>query len=168
MSTQFSLAADEVLATPGSTPLAQGVATELFSEEFSQGGTMQSASVYIDYKAFVPDTLQVSPFNFEILATLEQKQDDNSWEEIGRQNQPIRKTTQGARRQILVSPANAGLEEGVDQIISGFGGNPTRLKSMFNDEATGDLRVRIFALDNAPAGANPFQSVTVDVNVRRY
>lgn len=167
---KFSMANNLALTVPGApAPLPEGEVTELFSQEEGTGGvSSQNLSVYVTYSNFLPDTDVVSGFEFELLAIVEQQQDDNSWEEIGRQNTPIRKLEQGAMRQIVIGPNNVGIEEGVDFAIAGFGGVTQKLKSVFNDEASGKIRVRILAVDYNPGGAAPFEGVTVSIHGTRF
>ena len=137
------------------------------SAEVAQGTTYPNAKVYVQYEAFSPDTDVVSPFNFEVLAIMEQEQADGTWQEIGSQNLPIRKLNQGPTREILVSPTSEA-EEGSDQVIAGFGGVPVRLKSVSRGSAEGTLRVVIYAVDYYPAGANPFDGITFSVTGQRF
>lgn len=162
----FTLASDEVVDL--SAPLVEGAPTAVWtSATVSQGTSYASVRVFVNYTTLVPDTDLVSPFSFELLAVLEQQQQDSSWEEIGRQNMAIRKLEQGAVREIIVSPS-VNSEEGVDQVIAGFAGVPVKLKSMFKDDAQGALRVILYVLDGDPSGPNPFDGVTFSVNGQRY
>lgn len=167
MATQdFNLASSHTASMP--SPYTAGEVVELWSGSIAQGNTYPSVSCYVHYESISPDTDVVSPFDFALLAVLEQEQGDGSYQEVGRQNVELRKLEQGAVRQIVVSPTMTVDEEGVDQVIAGFGGVPQRLKSRFTDESHGSLRVRLLVVDNDPTGPNPFQSVTFSVNGQRY
>lgn len=157
---------DEVVTL--STPLVAGEPTVIWaSDTVSQGTAYNSLSIYISYKALSPDTANVAPFDFEILATVDQEQNDGSWEELGRQNIGLRKLEQGAVRQIIITPS-AQVEEGIDQVIPGINGSISKLKSIFRDDCSGNIRVCLHAVDNAPTGANPLAGVTFSVNGTRY
>lgn len=169
MPTNFTLATSQTLAPdPADLPLAEGVPYELLSMEQAQGAAELNVGLYVRYSNIVPDTANVAPFNFEVYALVEQKQADNSWEEIGRQNVGLRKLEQGEVRQIIVGPAVVPDNEGVDQDIPGPGGTIAKKKSYFVDDADGTIRVRVFVVDFDPTGPNPFQSVDVSINGNRY
>lgn len=164
----FSSASSEVVDL--AAPLSAGVATEIWkSADIGQGTTYSKLKVIVQYEAISPDTSDPAntPYNFEMLAVVEQQQADGSWQELGRQNQPIRRLDTGSIREILVLP-DAQVEEGIDQVIAGFGGIPVRLKSISRGTAEGTLRVRLFAIDYYPSGANPFDGVTFSVTGQRF
>lgn len=164
----FSLASDTTI-TIGSEPMVEFEPRLLWtSSEISNGQLYNSVVVYIIYLALDPDTSVVSPYNFEVVATIEMKQADNSWAEIARQNSPIRRLDQGATRQITISPVATLQEEGIDYVIAGFGGMPITVKSRFIDSAEGIMRVKLLAVDNTPAGPNPFNGVTFSIHGKRY
>lgn len=162
--------ATSVVASPAE-PLNAGEITTIWeSDIISQGASYSGLTIKVKYEGFTPDTAVTSPFNFEVTAVVEQQQADNSWEEIGRQNTPIRKLERGAARDILISPGLLLTDEGVDQNIPGLGGSIAKLKSFFKDNAQGDLRVLICVIDyNANGeGLNPFENVTFSISGHRY
>jgi len=138
------------------------------SGEITGGALNNSISIFVKYEAIVPDTAVVSPFSFEIVATVETKNADNTWSEIARQNTPIRKLRQGAKREILITPAGGSGDEGIDTVIAGFKGIPLKLKSVYAGSGEGIFRVCVSVVDETPTGANPFESVTVSISGKRY
>ena len=162
----FTLATNEAVLVVN--PLSEAVPTNIWtSAEVGQGTTYSNCKVYVTYEAFVPDTSLVSPYNFEVIALVEQEQSNGSWQEIGRQNMPIRRLNQGPVREILVSPISNS-EEGIDQTIAGFGGVPVRQKSVFKGSCEGTIRVSMWAVDYNPVGLNPFQGVTFSITGQRF
>ena len=162
MSFEFDLATNQTL-TPV-TPLVSGVEALLWeSEEVSQGGSHHYLKVNVNYSNMLPaDTGQQ-----KFVAIIMQKQNDGTFEEIGRQNVALVLSEQGLSREIVVNP-RISKEEGIDNVIAGMEGEPIKLKSFFNDEATGTLKVCIYVKDNDAGGQNAFQSIDITVNGVRY
>lgn len=164
MSFDFDLATNLTLS-PASA-LVDNQETVLWtSAEVTQGSSEHSVKVNVTYDNMLPDPTVAA--QGKLVAVLEQKQSDNTWEEIGRQNQAYQAPEQGNKREIIVTPSIAK-EEGVDDVIAGMEGEPVKLKSFFNDEATGALRVVIYVKDSDSSSVNAFQSVDVSVSGTRY
>ena len=170
-STAFS-AANNLVVDLGDpiVPLVAGEPRILWSSaEIAQGSAYKSLSVNCEFIVFDPDTEVVSPFNFECIFVVEQKQEDNSWVEIGRMGAPLRRVSFGANQRIIISPAPSGQDDGVPSDVAGFGGLPVGRRTRFVDNADGTLRIRLLVRDlNAPEGDNPFVSVTISVHGKRY
>jgi hypothetical protein len=163
---EFTLATNLVVDPP--TPLEENVPTVIWtSANITLGGTYTGARVFVTFHEIVPDTEEVSPFDFEFIAVLDQLQVSGTWVEIGRQNTPIRKISQGKAREILVMPS-ANNEEGVDFVTAGFWGIPQKLKSIFKGDAQGTLRVRLLARDGNPSGPYPFDRLTISCSGNRF
>lgn len=168
---EFSLANNLLLdlGNPTPVPLVAGEPRTLWtSDSITNGALNNSVSVFIMFEAIDPDTAVVSPFSFEMVAILEVQNVDNTWTEIARQNTPIRKLRQGAMREIAVSPAATGGDEGVDTVIAGFLGIPVKLKSRYTDSVEGVIRLRMDVVDFWPEGTHPFVSLTFSAYGRRY
>jgi hypothetical protein len=133
------------------------------SAEITNGSNLQHIKLNISYHDINPGPDVGSN---ALVAILVQEQDDGSFEEIGRQNTPIAKLEQGAKREIIVT-SSTDKEEGIDDVIPGFQGIPVRLKSFFDDEASGTLKVCIHALSTDVA-TNPLVSVRFSVNGARF
>ena len=143
------------------------------SGEITQGATFKAVTATILYHAIVPDGVVTTPLGVRLALIIQEKQDDNSWVEIGRQNTAITLKTQGTKRTIVVSPVHANEEEGVDQFITGLTDSEfANIKSRFGGSAEGILRLRLEVRDlptNSPnPNQNPFTSVTFTITGKRY
>lgn len=160
--------ADNKLVTLN-TPLTVDEPTVIWtSPEVSQGATFKAVSLACVYHNIAPDVSDPAnqPSGLRLQFSLEQEQENGSWEEIGRQNTPISKLEQGTKRTIMVSPSIVG-EEGVDQFIPGLNDSvPVNIKSKFDESGEGKLRVRLIALDGL--NVNQLASVTFSVHGKRY
>lgn len=183
MPQNFDLASNQVLARPdANNPMTPYDTVELFSAVITGSGSEQannSARVFVKYHAFDPDTSDLvnnTPYKFGVVAVLEQEQSDLSWEEIGRQNTPLSELSSGKEREIFVSPLSISTEEGIDTVIVGLNDVNIRLKSAWQDDASGNLRVRIIAMQGLANGdvldplaiAHAFVSTTVSINGSRF
>lgn len=140
------------------------------STEISTGTQHNSCAVRCVFHSFAPDPEDPNnqPFDHHVRFILEEKQDDGTWQEIARQNQEIRKLSQGPQRTILCSPS-VSVEEGVDFNIPGDNGEPFHLKSEFNESTEGNnLRVCLVLLENFPDSDNALDSVTFSVHLKRF
>ena len=150
------------------TPLTVGTPTTIWtSAEVTQGATHKAVSVSCIFHNITPDVSQTAnqPSGLRLQFILEQEQEDGTWEEIGRQNAAITKLEQGQKRVIMVSPSIVQ-EEGVDQIIPDAIGAPAIIKSKFDEDAEGHLRISLLALDTLDQ--NQLTSVTFSVHGKRY
>ena len=139
------------------------------STEITQGNQHNSCSVKITYHELLPDPNTFTPFDHELIMIVEEKQDDGSWEEVGRQNQPIRNhTSQAPQRQVLVSPS-VNAEEGLDFAIAGFNGIEVKLKSLFRDATDGNpIRICLVLRENQPDTTNALDSVRFSIHGKRF
>jgi len=174
MATYSFTAADHVTATvPSPGPLVEGVPTVLWTsmeyDTTAEGANYSSLEATVEYHAFTPDTTDTAnqPFNFEVVMVCHVKQ-DGEWAEIGRQNTPIRKVTQGRKRKIVIAPNMILEEEGIDQWIFGLGPEPALLKSRFGESAEGNVRFCLLGIDYDPSGPNPLVSCEFSLRGKRY
>ena len=174
MSSDFNLADSGTVATVASVtpaPVAGEIFTLWTSPEMGQGTGLNSVTVNILYEAL--DNQDANPKQYDVFAVIQTKQADGVWEEIGRQFAPIRHLSQGANRQMIVSPSLFVFDEGIDAYIEGPQGIPAWLKSKEVDNAEGILRVLLCCIDpfigeTDPAVGNPLVSVTFSASARRY
>ena len=184
----FQLASSEVLSRPDpATAMIVGVPAILAVYPVTGSNSdklLNSCRVFVKYEVFSPNTEfvgstgapdpAVTPYRFGVIAVLEQQQTDLSWEEIGRQNMQASTISDGKEREIYVSPVAISQDEGVDIEILGFDNVVQRRKSAWQDESSGELRVRIVAWQGLPNGetqetlSNPFVSVQVSVSGTRF
>lgn len=184
----FTLVTSAVLERPDpNTPMISGVPAVLAEYPIAGSNSdklLNSCRVFLKFHSFAPDTSfigstgapdpAVTPYRFGVLAVLEQQQVDLSWEEIGRQNVPLSSTGEGKEREIYVSPISLSQDEGQDIEILGFDNIPIRKKSSWQDEASGELRVRVVAWQGIPNAetqetlSNPFESVTLTISGTRF
>lgn len=161
--------------------VAEQITTLWTSSTISQGTTYNSVSVTATYEAFAPDSELIAPFNWQLALVVEQELSNGIWVEIGRQKTPIRKLSQGAERVVIISPRLTIVDDN-DQTVIGTDGMPVAYRSFFVGDSTGDLRVRLEAVDfnpqfvdtkTCPSGpqcgqSTAFQSVTVSIGGKRF
>ena len=140
------------------------------SAPIAQGSQFKACSITFVYHEILPDVEVSNPAGISLVAVVEQKQEDESWLEIGRQNTPIVKLEQGRTRTIVINPSLGLAEEGVDQYIQGLNGTTVNVKSKFDESAEGDLRICLLVHDRTVGSPqpHPFTSVTFSCHGRRY